>query len=197
MSSVPNKPTVGSPTEFDPGLALPEAAASAIAIRPFTGGDARAVRDLFIAANRLLAPPQLRDSFESYILRSLKEEIGRIPGYYGERGGGFWVAAWDRALVGMFGLEQAGPAAMELRRMYVAPGARRRGVARLMLQRAEIECRRRGARELVLSTSELQQDALAPYRGSGFRMLREEIAESASNKTVGGGLRRYHFSKGL
>jgi putative acetyltransferase len=64
-----------------------------------------------------------------------------------------------------------------------------------MLQFAEDECRRRGIRALVLSTSELQQPALALYRSSGFRLLREEKAETASNKTLGGGIRRYHFSK--
>ena len=64
-----------------------------------------------------------------------------------------------------------------------------------MLQFAEDECRRRGVRVLVLSTSELRQPALALYRNSGFRLLDEEKAETASNKTVGGGIHRYHFSK--
>jgi putative acetyltransferase len=86
---------------------------------------------------------------------------------------------------------------MELRRMYVAPEARRRGVARQMLVFAEDECRRRGLQSLTLSTSELQGEALALYRAAGYRLQKEEIAETASNKTLGGGIRRYHFDKAL
>ena len=60
---------------------------SIVHIRPFAAGDGPRVCELFIAVNRLLAPPQLQEAFEAYIARSLREEIGRIEAYYGERGG--------------------------------------------------------------------------------------------------------------
>jgi GNAT superfamily N-acetyltransferase len=97
----------------------------------------------------------------------------------------------------MFGLEPSGDSAMELRRMYVDPDARRRGIARRMLDFAEQECRRRRRFRMELSTSELQAEALALYRNAGYELVREEIAEAASNKTLGGGIRRYHFAKAL
>jgi putative acetyltransferase len=84
---------------------------------------------------------------------------------------------------------------MELRRMYVDPSVRRSGIARLMLRFAEAECRRLNVRRLELSTSELQPAALELYRHTGYRLLREVVAEQASNKTLGGGIRRYHFEK--
>ena len=141
-----------------------------ITIRQFADDDAPQVRQLFILVNRLLSPPQLRDAFEAYIERALAEEIDRITDYYGQRGGGFWVAIHDATLVGTFGLERASPEAMELRRMYVAPRARRRGIARQLLRFAEDECRRRKIFRLELSTSEIQEAALAFYR-SGARRL--------------------------
>ena len=169
-----------------------------IIVRPFSTGDAADVRSLFIRINRLLAPPDLADAFEQYIVTSLEEEIDRIADYYGEKQGAFWVAIGDAKLVGMFGLElESTGDAMELRRMYVDPDVRRQGVARKMLQFAEAECRRRHVRQLDLSTSELQEEALSLYRNSGFQLVREEIAENASNKTLGGGIRRYHFTKSL
>ena len=168
-----------------------------IVIRPFAEADAPAVRALFVTVNRLLAPPHLKEAFEGYIALSLREEIGRILAYYAARNGGFWVALADAALVGMFGLEAATNGAMELRRMYVDPAARRRGIARAMLRFAEDECRRRGASALELSTSELQGEALALYRNAGYRLGREEVARDASNKTLGGGLRRFYFAKTL
>ncbi|MDI3564242.1 GNAT family N-acetyltransferase [Bradyrhizobium sp. Arg816] len=170
--------------------------ASEIQIRAFLPADAAAVRELFVRVNRLLAPAHLAEAFEGYITRSLAEEIDRLADYYAVRNGGFWVAV-DDDIVGMFGLEAVGESAMELRRMYVAPGARRRGIARKMLAFAEEECRRRNRLELQLSTSELQQDALELYRRAGYENEREEIADAASNKTLGGGIRRYHFTKRL
>jgi putative acetyltransferase len=168
-----------------------------ILIRGFAPADAADVRELFIRVNRLLAPAHLAEAFERYIQRSLVEEIDRLADYYSGRDGGFWVAVDDGDIVGMFGLEAVGEHAMELRRMYVAPTARRRGIARRMLAFAEQECRRRNRLQLQLSTSELQQDALALYRNAGYEGVREEIADAASNKTLGGGIRRYHFIKRL
>jgi GNAT superfamily N-acetyltransferase len=166
-----------------------------IAIRPFQDQDATAVQDLFILVNRQLAPPGQRDAFEAYIARSLIEEMGRVTAYYTERNGGFWVAIREHAVAGMFGLERTAPDAMELRRMYVDPAARRGGIARAMLRFAEAACVRFGARRLELSTSEVQPAALELYRGAGYRLIREEVAEQVSNKTVGGGIRRFYFEK--
>jgi GNAT superfamily N-acetyltransferase len=168
-----------------------------IDIRPFAIDDAMQVRDLFIRVNRLLAPPQMKEAFEAYIVTSLQEEIDRIENYYRDRNGGFWVAVDGGKLVGMFGLEPSSEVAMELRRMYVEPDARRRGIARRMLAFAEDECRRRHRPTMDLSTSELQGDALSLYRNAGYRQVREEVAVAASNKTLGGGIRRYHFTKAL
>ena len=166
-----------------------------ITIRPFAEQDAGQVRALFIRVNRLLSPPDLRDAFEGYIERALTEEIDRIPAYYGERDGGFWVAVKCDKVVGTFGLERAADDAMELRRMYVDPSARRQGIARRMLQFAEDECRRRRVKRLELSTAEIQHAAIALYKSAGYRLVHEEIVEALSNKTVGSGIRRYYLDK--
>jgi putative acetyltransferase len=100
-------------------------------------------------------------------------------------------------VVGTFGLERTLDDAMELRRMYVEPSARRQGIARQMLQYAEDECRRRNILQLELSTAEVQHAALALYKNAGYRLVREEIAQASSNKTVGSGIRRYYFEKSL
>jgi GNAT superfamily N-acetyltransferase len=171
--------------------------APSISIRLFGEDDAAQVRDLFVRVNRSLAPPQMAEAFEGYIARSLREEIDRIPAYYGERQGGFWVAVDGPRIVGMFGLELVSAGVMELRRMYVDPAAQRRGIARKMLNFAEDECRRRDVARLDLSTSELQGPALSLYENAGYELVREETAVAESNKTVGAGLRRFYFTKAL
>ena len=168
-------------------------------IRAYGPRDDQAVQDLFVRVNRALAPPGQEAAFDAYVARSLQEEMGRIAAYYRPAAGrGFWVAT-DPAgrLRGFFGLEPAGADAAELRRMYVAPEARRQGIARVMLAEAERLCLAAGLSRLVLSTSELQQPALALYRAAGYRQGQEEVADAASNKTIGGGIRRFHFEKHL
>jgi putative acetyltransferase len=167
-------------------------------IRRYEERDAPAVRALFIEVNRELAPVAMREAFERYIAQSLAEEIDRIPAYYAERGGSFWVAEEAAgAIIGTFGLERADEQTAELRRMYVARAARRRGIGRLLLAHAERACSQAGYDRLVLSTAELQHAALGLYRASGYRLVREETAATASNKTVGSGLKRFHFEKHL
>jgi len=158
---------------------------SGIIIRPFDKNDAKAVRELFVTINRLLSPPQMRDTFEDYISRSLSEEMDRINEYYGDRNGGFWVAVRNEEVVGMFGLEPASFDALELRRMYVAPSARRAGIARSMLGFAEEECRRRKVHRLELSTSELQPAAIELYNGTGYQIIQEALVEQAKQPFLG------------
>lgn len=166
-------------------------------IRRYADADCEAVRALFICVNRELAPIHLKEAFESYIARSLTEEIDRIPDYYGERQGSFWVATEGSDIVGMFGLERSDSATTELRRMYVDSRARHRGIGRELLAFAEAVASQDGCVRMVLSTSELQQAALSLYRNSGYRIIREEIGTEQSNKTVGGRIRRFHFEKNL
>ena len=167
------------------------------AIRRYADADHAAVRDLFIRVNRELAPPELRAAFESYIERSLTEEIDRLADYYAAKQGAFFVAYDGDTLAGMFGLEGLGTPSAELRRMYVDKAFRGSGLARAMLELAEADLPRAGTPVLTLSTSELQQAALAFYRKSGYRLVREETAAAQTNKTVGGDIRRYYFEKTL
>jgi putative acetyltransferase len=169
---------------------------NALLIRPYEPADHAAVRTLVIDVNRELAPAAMRATFEDYITRSLREEIDRIAGYYAARGGRFFVALAGDTLVGTFGLEGLNSEAAELRRMYVHRDHRRGGIGRRMLDHAEQTCRQSGCLRLTLSTSELQPAALAFYRRSGYRLVREEFSTADTNKQVGG-LQRYYFEKEL
>jgi GNAT superfamily N-acetyltransferase len=167
-----------------------------LSVRPYAESDKKDVRDLFEAINRELAPAHLREVFEHYIVRGRNEEIDRIEDYYAQRDGGFWVARDATGLLGMFGLERAGPDAAELRRMYVAAPARHTGLGRRLLAEAERIARERGFSRMVLSTSELQQPAIELYRRADYRLIKEETGDESTHKTVGG-LRRFYFEKDL
>jgi len=59
----------------------------------------------------------------------------------------------------------------ELKRMFVHPDARGRGVAAALLDRIETDAGARGIRELVLETGPLSEPALALYRRHGYREI--------------------------
>lgn len=64
-----------------------------------------------------------------------------------------------------------GTAAVELKRMYVVPEARHRGLARLVLAHLEDEARAAGADVVVLETGLRQPEAMALYLSCGYRLI--------------------------
>jgi len=59
----------------------------------------------------------------------------------------------------------------ELKRMYVAPTARGRGLGRRLVAALETEARALGVRRLILETGIRQTAALALYRATGFQPI--------------------------
>jgi putative acetyltransferase len=82
--------------------------------------------------------------------------------------GAFLVARVDGAPVGCGAVRRLDDHDAELKRMYVVPSARRRGVARALLSALESEARALGARRVILETGIRQTEALALYRRAGY-----------------------------
>jgi GNAT superfamily N-acetyltransferase len=59
----------------------------------------------------------------------------------------------------------------ELKRMYVVPELRGRGLGRRLLDELEAEARRLGYRGVVLETGDLQPQALGLYRSFGYERI--------------------------
>ena len=57
----------------------------------------------------------------------------------------------------------------EIRRMYVSPGARRRGFARAILAELERTALATGHRRMILETGTVLPEAIALYRSAGYR----------------------------
>ena len=155
------------------------------------------MREVFIRVNQNLAPDHMAEAFDASVIRSLRDEIDRITGYYGSRDGRFFVVEQTTGIIGFYGLKSVGSGAMEHRRKDVDPFHHGRGSGRALLDYAEAQARQMGKARLILSTSELQVAALSLYRAPGYRELRDGIVKSRSNKALGAGLRRFHFEKSL
>jgi len=112
------------------------------------------------------------------------EEVMALPGSYQAGGGLFWVVEDERgALLGTCGIHPLGPDTMELRKMYLRPAARGRGVGRLLLDEAIAAARARGARRMVLDTIERMEGARRLYERTGF--VRDDDQIRGARCTVG------------
>jgi GNAT superfamily N-acetyltransferase len=97
------------------------------------------------------------------------------PGEFDPPEGGFVVAWLDGAAVGCAGWRSHGEdgTTAELKRMYVAPGARRHGVGRNLLRAVEESARDWGRTRLILECGALQPEAIALYESSGYERIED------------------------
>ncbi|HVU75144.1 MAG TPA: GNAT family N-acetyltransferase [Mycobacteriales bacterium] len=86
-------------------------------------------------------------------------------------GGRFFVAHLDGEPVACAGIRHETDAAAELKRMYVRPAARGRGIARALLAACEDAAREIGYAELWLETGTMQPEAIALYLSSGYERV--------------------------
>ena len=77
----------------------------------------------------------------------------------------------DGTPVGCGALRPLEPGVAELKRMYVVPAARGRGLSRRVLTGLEDVARERGWTTLRLETGPLQHEAIALYERSGYRPI--------------------------
>jgi GNAT superfamily N-acetyltransferase len=80
----------------------------------------------------------------------------------------FLVAEVDGVPAGCGGWRDLGGGAVELKRMYVEPAFRRRGLAALLLDELERTAAAAGHRQLLLNSGDRQPEALALYARAGY-----------------------------
>jgi len=85
--------------------------------------------------------------------------------------GAFLVVYREGAPVGCGALRLLDAETAELKRMYVSPIVRGRGLGRRLVCALEAEAQTLGVRRLVLETGVRQEAALALYRATGFRSI--------------------------
>jgi GNAT superfamily N-acetyltransferase len=86
--------------------------------------------------------------------------------------GTFVIARDGGRAVGCGAMRRLDEATAELKRMYVEPDLRGRGIAREILDHLEAAARAMGIRRLVLETGIYQAEAIGLYRRAGFNPVR-------------------------
>ncbi|HEY0486620.1 MAG TPA: GNAT family N-acetyltransferase [Mycobacteriales bacterium] len=93
------------------------------------------------------------------------------PGEFDPPGGAFLVAWLDGEPAGCAGWRSRADGVAELKRMWVALGARRRGVAKALLAAVEASAREAGRTRMVLETGTAQPEAMALYAAQGYAAI--------------------------
>ena len=96
------------------------------------------------------------------------DELRALPASYATRGGAFWIAERDGAVIGTCGMFPVAPATFELRKMYLRPGTRGLGLGGRLLDVAIAWVRARGGTQIVLDTVHEMRAAIAFYEAHGF-----------------------------
>jgi GNAT superfamily N-acetyltransferase len=104
-----------------------------------------------------------------------RDETPLDPTYFEPPSGAFFVGYLDGVPVATGAWRRRGDvvvdgssATAEIKRMYVAPPARGRGLARAMLAHLERTAREHGAEAMILETGLAQPEAMALYESSGY-----------------------------
>lgn len=99
------------------------------------------------------------------------QELATLPGRYGPPSGVI-LLAWDGSdAVGCVALRDLGAGCCEMKRMYVRPSHRGRGVGRMLGDGIVAKARILGYRAMRLDTGASMQVAAAMYRAMGFREI--------------------------
>jgi putative acetyltransferase len=118
----------------------------------------------------------------SLCFQGFDKELAELPGEYAPPEGRLLLALSDGAVAGCGALHKLAPQVCEMKRLYLRPTHRGKGLGRVLCERILSEARQMGYRHLRLDTVEpSMMDAVAMYRRMGFR----EIAPYRSNPMAG------------
>ncbi len=108
----------------------------------------------------------------SLCFQNFEQELAELPGDYEPPEGRLFLAAEDKNLAGCVALRKIGENTAEMKRLFVRPSFRGRGLGRDLTNRLIDEARAIGYTRLVLDTlPERMERAVAMYRAQGFKEI--------------------------
>ena len=133
------------------------------------------IRSVADAASIAAAKSLVRDHFQAHSENHSAEEIegavAALPNPYVAPRGAFWVAWENDVAVGCVAIQEIDHDTAELKRMYVPPECRRRGIAKLLTEHAIAAAKALGYSRLRLGTLASMSAAQELYTGLGFRRI--------------------------
>lgn len=153
------------------------------AIVPFEPSHAAAVLDVIGAVFREYAMTFDPSGFDA--------DLTDIRGSYLERRGRFWVLVDEAGVVGTVAVVPAGPGACEVKRLYLLPAYRGRGLGRALMERMFAWARTSGSRLVVAWSDARLVTSHGMYTRLGFTRVGERTCDDIDRS------REYGFRKEL
>jgi|SRR5579864_6989525 len=108
----------------------------------------------------------------SLCFQSFDQELARLPGDYASPEGRLLLASVEGAPAGCVALHKLGAEICEMKRLYVRPQFRGKGLGKILAEQVITEARQIGYKQLRLDTVEpMMRTAVAMYRILGFREI--------------------------
>jgi len=119
-------------------------------------------------------------------------DVLAIATEYQLAGGEFWVVEQQGTVVGTAAYYpiRRGHKAVEIRKMYLLPAARGKGLGRFLLEQLESAIAARGFEQIWIETASILSEAVALYEGSGYQPatgVETERCDRVYVKAVGSG----------
>ena len=99
----------------------------------------------------------------------IDSDIADIEKAYLKAGGMFYVVEMDNMIIGCAGLFRIDELTCELRKMYIYPVFRGRGIGRFLLHQLISDAKRLGYRKVTLETASVLKEAINMYKANGFK----------------------------
>ncbi len=133
---------------------------------------------------------EIRKLFQEYAaalpfdlkFQKFDEEVKKLPGEYGPPTGSLLLAVDDKEIAyGCASLRKVDTKTGEMKRLFVKPEARKKGIGRQLAQAILESARGRGYQRIVLDTTPHMKEAIDLYESLGF----EKIAAYRKNPIKG------------
>lgn len=129
-------------------------------VREYTSEDSLKVKELILSILEKEYP------FDRSIYND--SDVNDITGTYKQKGSNFYVALEKDRIVGCIGIKKEDPNCALLRRFFVNPAYRRKGIGTVLLKEALSFCKKNGYREIVFRATSKMKEALKLLKKHGF-----------------------------
>ena len=109
------------------------------------------------------------ENFRKYMaLQNYDDELNSLREKYGPPMGRFYIAYWDGQAAGCIAFTQSSETECEMKRLYVKPAFRGRGIGKKLVEQILRDAREIGYQAMVLETIPAFKEAIRIYQDLGF-----------------------------